>query len=499
MLANADDILKLRERLRGDPVWFCRHVLGVKPWAKQCAVLESLRVHDRVAVRSGHGTGKSFIAACAALWFLFSHYPAKVVTTAPTWNQVRHILWNEIRRLCREALVPLGGTVLEERLKLGPDAFAIGLSTDEPERLQGYHAENLLVILDEAPGVAEPLWHAAETLLTGRVGKLLAIGNPTKPAGLFYQAFAPGTSWQTVGISCLDSPNVPRGWTPAAEVDPLAPLPYPRLVTPRWLSARAAEWGEQSPLWQARVLGEFPDDDASLLVPRAWLAAATERARCSRPCRAASPSGSSAPSGETSPPRSPEGSFSARMLGVDVARHGTDDTVFLIRDAARVLHVEPVHGWSTMQTAGYVLHLMEEWRIAPGHVCIDDTGLGAGVTDRLREQGVAIHAVIAAARADDPAHYLNTRAECFWRVRMALQPETERAASDAPPLAIASAYATLQQELAALTFSFTSAGAIRIADKIELRGRLGGSPNHADALALTYATSSHREPRITIL
>ncbi|MBN2713079.1 MAG: DEAD/DEAH box helicase family protein, partial [Planctomycetes bacterium] len=180
---------KLFSRMKNDPLFFCRNVLGIDPWSKQAEVLHALRDHDRVAVRSGHGTGKSFIAAASALWFLYSHYPAKVITTAPTWNQVRHILWNELRRMHASAPVALGGKVLEERIKLSADSFAVGLSTDEPERLQGYHAENVLVILDEAPGVKEDIWHAAETLLTGRVGKILAIGNPTRPAGLFYQAF----------------------------------------------------------------------------------------------------------------------------------------------------------------------------------------------------------------------------------------------------------------------------------------------------------------------
>lgn len=250
----------LQKRIREDPVFFCRHVLGIRPWRRQREVLRALRDHERVAVRSGHGTGKSFIAAAATLWFLYAYYPAKVITTAPTWNQVRQILWSEIRRLHAASRVPLGGRVLEERIRLGDDAFAVGISTDEAERFQGFHAESVLVILDEAPGVREEIWEAAQTLLTGRTGRLLAIGNPTRPVGSFYEAFGAGSAWAQVRISCLDCPNVRFG----REI-------YPRLVTRQWVEGRRRDWGEGTGLWRSRVLGEFPEDAQSLLIPRNWI------------------------------------------------------------------------------------------------------------------------------------------------------------------------------------------------------------------------------------
>lgn len=447
----------LADRLRQDPVYFCRHILGVEPWGKQIDVLRGLRDQDRVAVRSGHGTGKSFIASCAALWFLYSFYPAKVVTTAPTQNQVRDILWSEIRHLYARARVPLGGKALEERIRLGDDAFAVGVSTDTPERFQGFHSEHLLVILDEAPGVREEIWEAAETLLTGRVGKMLAIGNPTRPRGLFYNAFAPGTDWHTLRISCLDSPNlrVPEG----------TPLPYPRLVTSRWIESRRRDWGEESPLWQARILGEFPDDAGSTLIPRAWIEAA-----CT-PAPAPTPASPSAP-------------CTHYTLGVDVARTGTDLTVFCLRDGNRIERLEARQGWSTMETAGRVVALIREFDLQPERVCIDDTGLGAGVTDRLRELGHEVTAFVAAGRAVDPVHFANRRAEVFWRVRAALAPDAIH------PLTLPTRTRhaqELQRELGALSYEFTSTGSVRIADKVTLRGRLAGSPNYADALALSYA------------
>lgn len=466
----AAEAVCLRERMREDPVFFCRHVLGVRPWQRQREVLRALRDHERVAVRSGHGTGKSFIAAAATLWFLYSYYPAKVITTAPTWNQVRQILWSEIRRLHAASRVPLGGRVLEERIRLGDDAFAIGISTDEAERFQGFHAESVLVILDEAPGVREEIWQAAQTLLTGRTGRLLAIGNPTRPVGSFYEAFSAGSGWKQVRISCLDSPNVRLG----------RPI-FPRLVTRDWVEGRRRDWGEDTALWRSRVLGDFPDDAQSLLVPRLWIEAAfdTNVATESKMREALS--------------AAVEGGRDLR-LGVDVAREGADATVFLIRDEERVLWAQEARGWSTMQVAGRVLDLIRRYALRPESVFIDDTGLGAGVTDRLREQDLPVCAVIASARAEHPEHFLNLRAECGWRMREALNPEGEA------KLRLPAALAELGRELSALSYEFASSGAIKLADKVTLRGRLSGSPNYADALALTFATvNDGPDIRISIL
>src|SRR5574343_1296909 len=100
-------------------------------WSGLQEILQSVAVNKRTAVRSGHGVGKSWITAKIALTFLYMYYPAKVVTTAPTWFQVEKILWSEIRRSHSTAKFPLGGTLLTTELKLDEDWFAIGLSTRE--------------------------------------------------------------------------------------------------------------------------------------------------------------------------------------------------------------------------------------------------------------------------------------------------------------------------------------------------------------------------------
>src|SRR5690348_3619215 len=90
---------QLIERIRRDPVWFSREILGFDPWSKQREILESVRDNEATAVRSCHGIGKTATAAEVVLWFLAAFGPeALVVTTAPTWRQVRDLLWREIRK-----------------------------------------------------------------------------------------------------------------------------------------------------------------------------------------------------------------------------------------------------------------------------------------------------------------------------------------------------------------------------------------------------------------
>ena len=154
------------ERYRRDPVAFAREVLRFFPWSKQREILESVRDHPRTAVRSAHGVGKTAVAARAVLWWLAVWPDSVVVTTSATWNQVREQLWREIAVAFHASAGFIGGTLSDARLELGPGWFALGLSTDTPERFAGYHADRLLVVLDEASGVHEATWESAETLIT---------------------------------------------------------------------------------------------------------------------------------------------------------------------------------------------------------------------------------------------------------------------------------------------------------------------------------------------
>ena len=72
---------------------------------------------------------------------------------------------------------------------------------------QGIHARRVLVVVDEACGVAPAIWNGAETLITNDESHILAIGNPDDPATYFAQICKPGSGWHLVKVSAFDSSN----------------------------------------------------------------------------------------------------------------------------------------------------------------------------------------------------------------------------------------------------------------------------------------------------
>ena len=195
------------------------------------------------------GLGKDFTAAVAVLWYLHQHDPAIVLSTAPTFRQVRHVLWRQIRGLYRRASGVVGGELLDTRLELAGDRYALGLSSTGADQFQGFHCQNMFIVVDEAGGVSEPIYEAIDAIMTSANPRLLLIGNPTTPSGAFHRAFYQESSiYETITISALESPNVMAG-----------AVVIPGLTTAEWVAERRAVWGQDSPVYRARILGEFPD------------------------------------------------------------------------------------------------------------------------------------------------------------------------------------------------------------------------------------------------
>ena len=262
-----------------DPVRFCRALLRQDVWSRQEAILRALSTERRVAVKACHASGKTFIAASAVLWFLSRYPDAIVVTTAPTWTQVEQVLWSEIHKAVQQSRIAFP-VVNKTELRVGPGNFAIGLSTNEGVRFQGFHGR-VLIVVDEAPGVAADIWEAIEGIRAGGDVRVLALGNPTIASGPFYDAFTANRGgWATFTISAFDSPIL-QGLTHeellALPEDELDRALRPYLVTRRWVREKYAEWGPGHPLWEARVLGQFPRQAEDALISLAWLEAASLR------------------------------------------------------------------------------------------------------------------------------------------------------------------------------------------------------------------------------
>ena len=435
---------KRTKRHREDPVYFARKVLGVEPWAKQVEALTAIAENERVAVKSGNGLGKGFSAAVALLWFMSCHDHAVALSTAPTFRQVRHILWKEVHRRYRNAKYDLGGKLLDTRLEMPErDSFAMGLSADSPDEFQGFHSANMLIVVDEAEGVAEPIYEAIEALMTSENCRLLLIGNPTTVSGSFRRAFHEDRElYHTITISAYDSPNVAEG---AKTV--------PGLVTARWVEQRRKIWGEDNPIFQARVLGEFPEQSEDTLIS---LSAIEGAAKVS--------------GGAGEPDEAPQ----PTVVAVDVARFGSDRSVILVRRGGQVRPVKTFRGLDTMKLTGHVVDAIKE--ADPEDVVVDEVGIGAGVVDRLKELGYKVDGVNVGRASHDPNRFANLRAEGYWNLRQMITNGEVFLPSDKE----------LMGELAALKYSFNSTGQLLVESKDDMRKRGIRSPDKADALMLAF-------------
>lgn len=450
-----DDLLAVHNKIikwKDDPLSFVREVFGAEPDKWQREALELMRDHNKLAIRSGHGVGKSTFLSWLLLWFISTRYPVKIPCTAPTANQLVDILGAEVRLWLRK-MPP----VFADQFKLTVDrieliggrgeAFAVFRTArkENPEALQGFHSENLLFLIDEGSGVEEVIFEVARGALSTPSAKVVMTGNPTRTSGYFFDAFnSPTSIYKKMHVSCLDS----------------------AFVSQEWIEDMAASYNRDSNIFRVRVLGEFPTEEADVLIPYDHVESA-----CGR---------------DIDPTGMPV------IWGLDVARYGSDDTV-LIKRADHVVTEPPIilSQKSTMEVVGFVKNLWDRTMPAerPDSICVDVIGMGAGVVDRLSEQNIPAYGVNTAEQPRALIGEANRLRDELWlemakwfATKSVSIPEIEGGGTmDKRPMA------RLVSELTGLKKGFTSSGKIRVESKDDMKKRLGRSPDMADALALTFA------------
>jgi len=255
-ILEEDKILEIVTQWKASPIVRHYSFSDKKLWSKQEEVLWSVRNHKRTAVRSGNTVGKSFIAADVVMDWLFTHRPSKVVTTASSWKQVEDILWKEIRVAVQNSKWPIDTKPLNTSWNFNDEWFAIGISTDTPVNLQGFHSPWLLVLIDEASGISKDIWEMIEAL---HPAAILAIGNPLEATGPFAESFT-SSLWNKITISCEDCVK----WQ---EVNGN----IPGLVTRDWIKEMANLHGINSAWYRVHVKGLPPEQDESALIERRWV------------------------------------------------------------------------------------------------------------------------------------------------------------------------------------------------------------------------------------
>ena len=263
------------DKYQPDPIAFQCDVLDVKPehvWHKMIEVAVAVRDHQKTCVFAGHGVSKTYELARLALWFLYTHKPSTVITTAPIYDQVEKLLWKEMHTAWSQAKIPLGGNMTKTQLDLDPAQkwFAYGFSTKpdtitgEATRMQGYHNKYVLIIFDEAAGIPVAIWRAADHLLTNPNCKIVVVGNPTSSSGPFAECEDDPT-WHFVRVSVKDTPNFKEG----REVIPeISGQQYEEMIR--------RKYGEESSEYGIRVEGRKPEYTAGTYLGK-WLSVIEER------------------------------------------------------------------------------------------------------------------------------------------------------------------------------------------------------------------------------
>lgn len=371
--------------LADSPVHWIHKILQEFPWSKQREILQSVTDNRYTAVQSAHDTGKSYIASRAGCHWTDTRPDPFLVTTAPTWKQVNSILWREMRKAHRKG--ELRGRInLDAEWYMNKDeliAFGRKPADYDQAAFQGIHALNVMVVIDEAGGVPKTIFDAVDSLATNQRARVLAIGNPDDPTTHFAEICKPGSGWNVIKISAFDTP----AFTGEEVPDTLLDL----LVSPEWVEERKKRWGEGSPIYISKVLGEFPEiSDDTLLTPR-MIREAQERETPR----------------DTMPKRG--------QYGVDVARFGDDFTAIYKAHGGRVRLVKTMHKADTHETAQFVSFHLALNREDSAY--IDIIGVGGGVYDNLRAWGLPVHEFNSSEKAYDNERYGNRRAEAYWHVR----------------------------------------------------------------------------------
>lgn len=505
--------LEIRDTYRPIPHYFVKDILGATTWSMQDKITKSVFENKLTAVKTCNAVGKSYIAARIALTFLSLYEGSIVVTTAPTYRQVKDVLWREFATAVKLSKFKLTDKQVNQTgLDIAEDWFAVGLSTKQPENFFGYHSAHILVIVDEAGGVPDIIFNGVKAITPNAGAHILYIGNPTQASGPFFDVFDnkniiakrftisafDSPNFTAVGILCLeDLLNVftPReGYEPVDWINRANKVLQSKmnetyrdvLIDPATVYERYHEWGADSAAWQSLIMGEFPSQAEQSLIPSDLVRMAMEMYGTDEQTGKsyAELSGWSIP-------------YGAPEYGQDMARFGTDLNVLTPRrggwvDQQIIWNKRGDEKLDLMESADRILQMLDPMDFN-ARLDIDDTGNGGGTTDRLRQLnresvagGAPAHQYELAAynfsskqNMLQPEKFHDITSELYWNLRgwfykkqIALHYDKE-----------------LFNELVGRRWSVVpGTGKIKVESKDEYKKRTGGkSPDKSDSLALAFA------------
>jgi len=435
-------------RWKADPDAMVRELFHVTPEPWQSAALKAFPTQQRICLKSSKGCGKTAFEAWLIWNFILTRPHPRIAACAISGANLSDNLWTELAYWRSKS--PLLQGVFEwtkTRIfsKEHPETWwcsarAWSQSADRSQQantLAGLHADYIMFVLDESGGMPEAIMASAEAALsTCKEGHIIQAGNPTHLDGPLYRACtSEARLWHVIEIS--GDPDDPQRST---------------RVSAQWAREQIEKYGRENPWVLVNVFGKFPPSSLNVLIGPDEVSEAMKRLY-----------------------REHEIGQSARVLGVDVARFGDDESVICSRQGLQTFPFVSYRNLDSTQGAGHTARKWGEW--AADACFLDATGgFGAGWLDQLRLLGRAPVGVQFAGEPYDKTKYANKRAEMYfdmvaWIKRGGALPQSKE----------------LLSELTTTTYSFHGDKFI-LEPKEQIKARLGRSPDYADALCLTFAS-----------
>ena len=419
--------------LMGTPVWFCRDILKLKPYQWQENVLWDVALARKpVALVAANGSGKTQnVAAPLILWHCATFPKSQVVTTAGVFRQVKEQLWSALKG--HQNHLGMGWEFNQCDLTSPNGSRAVGFSTDDAGKFEGWHNQNLLMIVDEAKSVPDDIFQAIERCQPTR---LLLMSSAGGCDGEFAAAFSTRRKFysqhRATSMDCAHLSDV-------------------------WIAGQIAKWGRDHPLVRSMIFSEFNESAGSAVVlGRTTVAACLDN-----------------------PPAYVHG---PRVAFIDWAAGGDENVVAIVAGN----RLERLICWrdkDTMQAAARAVSELRRWEVPLSNIFADDSGLGHPINDALAQAGFPVRRLINGATAQDTEHYMNMGAELWFTAVRRIERKEVILLDDE----------TLLEQLTGRKKIYSPQGKMGLEKKTDMRARGLSSPDRADAalaaIALAYLTT----------
>jgi len=424
---------------------FLKFGVNVAPKDEQIAkfiyeIDEALETNEKtkISVRSGHGTGKTFILANLSNYIGLTKNDAKLVLTAPVSAQLENQLMPELKKWASN-LFPIIKPLADVKAKHAlygvskkNKAVARTARKNNSEALAGVHGSFVLYIIDEASGISNEVFEVIEGALTGNKYLVVMCSNPTRTVGRFYDSHNNIKflkQYRRIHLDCEKSNNVKQDW----------------------IKGMKEAYGEHSDIYRVRVKGQFPKTQTDALFTPEMLSKFFDDKRIID-------------------------DTGLNIWGNDVARYGNDKTYIYKRKGYKGLGFIGWEKKDTMQTASKIAKEYNTSIEKPSYINIDTNGLGVGVFDRCNQIGLRGIAQDCNSnyKSTDQA-YLNKRTQMYHNLANSIKKGAYTPYDE-----------QLEEELLAITYSITQKGLIKLCAKDEIKEVIGRSPDKADSVALSY-------------